>query len=1288
MKQSVASTVDGLGGTFLAGGEMGERIRAFDWSQTPVGAIEAWSPALRTTVRIMLANRFPHILWWGPEYIQFYNDAYRPIPGKKHPAQALGRPASECWQEIWHIIGPLIDRPFRGGPATWDDDIFLEINRYGFVEESHFTIAYSPVPDDTAPGGIGGVLATVHEITEQVVGERRIRALRDLAARGSDAKTVHEACAIAARTMGAYDKDLPFVLLYILDPGSGSATLAGAAGIVEGDDVARSRIDLEAPAGELWPVHTAMQSDGIQVVEHLAERFAAVPPGPWSDPPEKAVVIPIPSSAAHEPVGFMVTGISSRLKWDEHYRDFLSLVVTQIATAIANARAYEVEKQRAEALAKLNRAKTAFLSNVSHEFRTPLTLMLGPIEDLLSRAAAELSPGTTAQLEIVNRNGLRLLRLVNSLLDFSRIEAGRMQAIYEPTDLAAYTADLASVFRSACERAGLKLRVDCPPLATTVSVDRGMWEKIVLNLISNAFKFTFEGEIVVTLRQLENVAELHVRDTGTGIPADELPHLFERFHRIENARGRTYEGSGIGLALTKELVKLHGGEIRVESRVGDGSTFVVTVPIGRPRSLPDPIDNAPAQPGAGKGARPFVEEALGWLPDNARSRNSVAPVSALSPSVIASANRTDKRERPRVLAADDNADMREYLTHLLAEHYEIEVVPDGAEALAVARARPPDLVLTDVMMPKLDGFGLLRALRTDPKTARLPVIMLSARAGEESRIEGMEAGADDYLIKPFSARELIARVGAHLQISRLRLETDEVLRQRAAQFKTLLDQAPLGVYLVDSDFRIREVNPVALPVFGNIPGGVIGRDFDEILRILWGTAYADEVVGIFRHTLATGEPFVMPERAEFRIDRGVWEYYEWRINRIPLPDGRQGVVCYFRDISEQVITRKMLEENREALKIAARQKDDFLAMLAHELRGPLAPLANTLEILRRSNGNEASVRRAASTIERQLTQLVRLVDDLLDASRISRDKLQLRKEIVELEPIVRQAIETCRPSINRFQHALTVTLPSEPVYLNADPARLVQVLVNLLNNACKYTEQGGQIWLTAARQGGDLIIRLKDSGVGISSDELPKVFELFVQVDRSLERAQGGLGIGLALVKRLVEMHGGTVAAVSDGPGRGSEFVVRLPALALEDHSYEGSAQTSEEAQPKRCILVVDDDPDSAASLAVLLELTGNVTYTAGDGIEAVREAQRLRPDVILLDIGLPKFNGYEAARLIRETEWGRDVMLIALTGWGQDDAVQKSKDAGFDAHIVKPAKYAELMLLLSKLSKDGETAS
>jgi PAS domain S-box-containing protein len=1241
---------------------MGALIRAHDWSETAVGPVETWSPALRMQVSFLLANRFPMLLWWGPTFCSIYNDAYAPILGTKHP-WALGRPVSECWSEIWDVLRPLIETPFTGGAPTWIEDFELELLRHGYLEEGHFTVAYSPVPDETAPRGIGGVVATVHEISGAVFGERRVAALRDLGSRAGEAKTAEQACALAAATLTAHGKDLPFVLLYLLDADERTARLAGAAGVELGADISPAVADLQAPGEGAWPLARALRGEGLLVVEDLAQRFSTLPRSPWSDPPQTGVVLPIPSTKAHKPAGLLVAGISPRLRLDEQYRNFLELLRTQVSTAIANARSYEEEKKRAEALAQIDRAKTAFFANVSHEFRTPLTLMLGPVENLLSRSYSELSPAAKSQLEVVNRNGLRLLRLVNTLLDFSRIEAGRVRALYQATDLPAFTTELASVFRAAVEGAGMQLKVDCPPLAEPVFVDRDMWEKIVLNLLSNAFKFTFAGEIGVSLRPSGRTVQLEVRDTGTGVPAAEMPRLFERFHRVENARGRTHEGSGIGLALVQELVKLHGGSIAAHSAVDRGTAFTITLPLGSSHLPSDQIGESRVLASTSTGAGPYVEEALRWLPDDLRDGDASELPTHYEPvptPALRSEGAGEADDRPCVLVADDNADMRTYVVRLLAEQYRVVSVADGEAAVEAVRKAPPDLVLTDVMMPRLDGFGVLRELRADPRTHQIPVVMLSARAGEESRVDGMQAGADDYLVKPFSARELLARVSAHLQMARLRREAASSLREsearfrhmadsapvmvwvteldgacsylskswyeftgqtpetglasgwsdaihpddrgyvrntfqsasrrreafraeyrllrsdgqyrwvidtgsprtaadgavlgyigsvidisdrkqvedaiqsRTVQYETLLNRAPLGVYLVDADFRIRDVNPIALPVFGDIPGGVIDRDFDEVMHVLWHRAYADEIANAFRQVLETGESHVVPERAELRADRRVMEYYEWRVDRITMPDGRYGLVCYFRDISAQV-------NAREALKESDRRKDEFLATLAHELRNPLAPLRNSLEVLRLTGGGGPDAKQLHEMMGRQVSHMVRLVDDLLELSRISRGQCVLKKERAEVATILRHAVEISAPLVQAGRHRLDLSHPDDPVLVEGDVVRLAQVFANLINNAAKYSEPGGRITVSLQRAERDAVVSVQDTGIGIPSDMLGRVFDMFAQISNPLRPAHDGLGIGLNLVRSLVTMHGGSVEARSEGPGYGSEFIVRIP---------------------------------------------------------------------------------------------------------------------------------------------------
>ncbi|MBV8869864.1 MAG: PAS domain-containing protein, partial [Acetobacteraceae bacterium] len=483
-----------------------------------------------------------------------------------------------------------------------------------------------------------------------------------------------------------------------------------------------------------------------------------------------------------------------RLRVDEAYRSFYRLLDVTIANALATVRAREDERRRAEALAEIDRAKTLFFSNVSHEFRTPLTLMLGPLEEVIARPS--LASEDRRLLTVAHRDGLRLLRLVNALLDFSRVEAGRAQASYEPTDLAAVTAELVSSFQSACEAAGLALAVDCPPLPEPVFVDRDMWEKIVLNLVSNAFEFTFNGEVAVAVRAEDGMAVFTVRDTGTGIPEGELPRVFERFHRVENARGRTYEGTGIGLALVRELVRLHGGTVAVESALGQGTAFTVRVPFGTAHLPAGRIEAGRTLASTATRAEAFVKEALQWLPPG--GGGEPAATEEILPQPMPAG--AEGAAPPCVLLTEDNADMRDYVRRLLGAHYAVETVADGEAALEAVERHRPDLVLADVMMPRLDGLGLLKAVRARPDLRELPVVVLSARAGEEAKVEGLDAGADDYLVKPFGAQELLARVAANLGMARLRRRAAEAVRESEQRFRALVTATSYVVYRMSPDW--------------------------------------------------------------------------------------------------------------------------------------------------------------------------------------------------------------------------------------------------------------------------------------------------------------------------------------------------------------------------------------------------------------------------------------------------------------------------------------------------------
>lgn len=876
---------------FAGPGEVRAIGRQFDWAGTPLGPVARWPQSLRSTVRTLLSSQYPMVLTWGPAFTQIYNDAYSKLIGDRHPA-GLGGDIRVTLAEAWDILGPMIERVMATREANWTPALPLEMHRAGYREEAYFSVSHAPAEDDE--GEVVGMLAVCSEVTEQIVSERRLRLLREIASKAGDATETADAARDLIANLSEHPLDVPYGLLYLRE--GDALTLAASHGLPDPSRLDAMQFPL-SPDQDLWELETVFSGTST-VAAGVHERVPAFG-GAYGDPVTHAISLPVLGSQG-EVTGALVCGVSPNRALDEGYRSFFELLAGQVSVAIRNVRAREDERRRTQELAELDRAKTAFFSNVSHEFRTPLTLILGPLEDAM-REETDCLPAHREGLEMARRNALRLLRLVNTLLDFSRVEASRIAAKLEPVDLAALTADLASNFRAAIEKTGLRLVVDTPPLPRPVAVDRDMYEKIVLNLLSNAFKFTHEGEIRVQLAPAEDAAAavLTVSDTGAGIVAEELDKVFVRFHRIEGQRARSHEGSGIGLALVKQLVELQGGTIEVTSGgEGLGSTFRIVLPL-----CEEGVEPAvgPAREPSQRSAA-YVQEALRWLPDEAAMPEQPAAGS-----------------RPHILLADDNADMRAYVRRLLAPEYEVTVVPDGHQALIAARTNPPDLVLSDIMMPELDGFGLLHALRADPATAVTPVIFLSARAGEEARIESLEAGADDHLVKPFSALELRARVAGALDLAELRGEkaarervleaTQETTQARAAlkqserQLQSLADALPVLISHVDADLRYRFVN----------------RAYED-----WLNRPIDEIIGASVEEMVGSEAFALVKpKLEAALQGQDLQFETFmpysnirprhvRVNYVP-QRGTDGTVEGFYGLVQDITERKEAERHRELL---------------------------------------------------------------------------------------------------------------------------------------------------------------------------------------------------------------------------------------------------------------------------------------------------------------------------------------------------------------------------------------
>ncbi|HEX3987641.1 MAG TPA: ATP-binding protein [Acidobacteriaceae bacterium] len=1110
---------------FAGGGEVGDLMRRMDWAQTPLGPPDSWPQSLKTVVRILLTSRYAMWMGWGPDLTFLYNDTYaRMTLGKKHP-WALGQPAREVWSEIWSDIDPRIQRVLDTGEATWDEALLLFLERSGYREETYHTFSYSPLSGDD--GRITGMLCVVTEETERVIGERRLSFLRLLSAGLSGAIVEADVLAAVDTCLRQNLRDLPFALTWLFR-GDDSARLVSRSGIDSGHPAAPEEMllgDQRVP----WPVGDMFNGKNIVMVEDLQRRFPDLPTGAWDQPPSCAVLVPLQKQGQTRAAGFFVAGLSPVRQFDPEYSGFIELVAGQIAAALANAEAYEQERRRAESLIALDRAKTIFFSNISHEFRTPLTLMLGPLEDILNTRASKLPPIELHHIATVHRNGLRLLKLVNTLLDFSRIEAGRVQALYRPVELATRTAELASVFRSAMERAGLVYQIDCESLPAPVYVDSDMWEKIVLNLISNAFKFTMEGGVSVTVRAVDDCAELSVRDTGTGIPESELPRIFERFHRIEGATGRTHEGTGIGLALVDELVRLHGGTVSAESHMGQGTTFRVRIPFGRAHLAGDRIASSAQSAEVSLGAAPYVQEALRWLPGSLPGEEEMLKDPGnddLGP--LLDPDHSPGAPAARVLLADDNRDMREYVQRLLSRRYRVTAVADGEQAVREAVENPPDLVLTDVMMPHLDGFALLRALRAHPATAAVPVVMLSARAGEEAESEGLEAGADDYLVKPFTARELLARVGSHIAMHRLRLELthrETELRTKAEiaerQYRTILESISEGFAFLDRDFRIVYANQQLTAMNGLPVAQMLGKTVWDVAPALLETKFGSA----FREAMETGRTVQVED---YYPPSGRWIH----ANAYPSPDG---LSLFAQDITERRIQQEKLLLSE---KLAATGR--LAATIAHEINNPLESVLNLIYLSRTSRAEMEKIREYLSTAEKELTRV----------SHIARHTLGFYRETsvasqIDMPALVEEVLTVYESRLRASGIQLTKDFAVVPT-VRALRGELHQVFSNLISNAIDAMREGGRLVLSIREslEKPGLVVTVEDTGTGIPAANLSRLFEPFFTT-----KAGAGTGLGLWVVHQFVESWGGTIHVLSkiEPTNHGTTFTIFLPIVAVSD---------------------------------------------------------------------------------------------------------------------------------------------
>ncbi len=1237
---------------FLAGGgEMGERIRNFDWSKTSLGSPELWPQELKTCVRIMLNSQQPIWIGWGKELIKLYNDTYIDIVRGKHP-MALGQPASVVWKDIWKDISPLLSKAMLKDEGTYVESQLLIMHRSGFPEETYYTFSYTPVlGDDDKPAGIICYNTTD---TERIVNERSLKTLQQLDSLVQK-KTEREVYIQAAKAVEFNKWDFPFALIYKINDEGDTAELVATAGFEEKHATLPDIVDISKPGSYTENFCKAVTENRLTESENNG-LWGDLPKGAWDIIPHHFIHVPIKGANKKFPLAILSIGLNPYRQFDEVYKNFIQLTADQISLGVNNAIAYEEERKRAQVLEELDKAKTLFFSNISHEFRTPITLMLGPLEELLNKPDVHLSAYERQHVEVTHRNALRLLKLVNTLLDFSRIESGRHQAHFVLTDLSAYTTNLASNFRSVMEKAGLELVVNTNTIKEPVYIDKQMWEKIVFNLLSNAFKYTLQGKVIVELNADENEALLTVEDTGVGIPAKEIPHMFDRFHRVQNTAGRTYEGTGIGLSLVKELVQLHKGQISVESKEGTGSKFSVSIPLGKSHlplaQVQETSDFAEVI------SNVYIDEAASFLHDKTEK-----PVSK---------QKDFDANLSTILIVDDNTDMRQHIESIISTKYNTLTAANGLEALQVLKQQPPSLILSDIMMPVMDGIELLKEVKENPAIAHIPVILITARAGEESRIEGYETGADDYMTKPFSANELLSRVKSQLKITQTRKEVEQRLRG-------FLMQAPAAIAILEGPEHVFSLTNIRFQE-------LIGRQSEEMLgyslKQLFPEFEGQGIFEIFSYVHSSGEPFATNEFfASFmyqgRVRSGYWDFiiypirnknglinelmvhviestaqvearkkveaseeqfrtlaetlpqlvwmtdasgnqkyasgrwleytglvsspeswvqtlhpedynrmekawqhslstgevykielrlrnkageYHWHYGQGEPIRNEQGEIINwigtFMDIHEQKLFTKKLEilveertaelsDKNVALENSNKELESFNYIASHDLQEPLRKIRTFIHLIEKSGFDTESGKKYFEKINSSAQRMSDLIQSVLTYSRLSKTG----EDFVETD--LNNTLAEVKTDFELLIKEKNAIIKSDKLPLiKANSLQINQLFSNLISNSLKFSTEkpkisisskivtGKQVNSSANPEQSFVHLTFKDNGIGFPDEFKEKIFNLFQRLHGKSEYS--GTGIGLSIVKKIVEQHKGFISADSKA-GEGAIFNIWLP---------------------------------------------------------------------------------------------------------------------------------------------------